>query len=164
MRNVVLIGMPGAGKSTVGVVLAKILGFDFIDTDLIIQAKTKQKLYKFIELYGTEAFLKAENDCVKELRAENCVIATGGSVVYGEEAMENLKAIGTVVYLKLPEPDIEERITNLATRGIAMDEGQTLSDIYDERSPLYEKYADITIESHGKTISQIAAEIAEKAV
>ena len=90
MRNVVLIGMPGAGKSTVGVVLAKILGFDFIDTDLIIQAKTKQKLYKFIELYGTKAFLNAENDCVKELRAENCVIATGGSVVYGQEAMKKV--------------------------------------------------------------------------
>ena len=146
MRNVVLIGMPGAGKSTVGVVLAKILGFDFIDTDLIIQAKTKQKLYKFIELYGTKAFLNAENDCVKELRAENCVIATGGSVVYGQEAMENLKAIGTVVYLKLPYASLVRRLGNLKDRGVVLKEGQTLKSLYEERTPLYEKYAHLTVD------------------
>lgn len=159
MKNVVLIGMPGAGKSTVGVVLAKVLGFAFIDTDLIIQSEQNEKLYKIIKSFGVEEFLKIENNSVKALQAERSVIATGGSVVYGKEAMENLKSIGTVVYLKLPEPDIEKRITNLSTRGIAMSNGQSLCDIFNERTPLYEKYADITIQSHGKQIHEIVAEI-----
>ncbi len=152
--NVILIGMPGSGKSTVGVLLAKSMLYSFIDTDLIIQHKYCTPLCEIINTQGTENFKKIENDALCEIVADNCVIATGGSAVYGEAAMAHLKENGTVVYLKLPVSEIESRIQNIKTRGIVMAKGETLHDLYRERAPLYEKYADITVECEGLTAEE----------
>ena len=143
--NIILIGMPGCGKSTVGVLLAKTLLRDFTDTDLLIQRQEGKELYKIIAERGKDEFAKIENDVVSRLKAENSVIATGGSVIFGREAMENLKSLGTVVYIKLPLYEIERRVRNIKTRGIVMEPGQTLESIYNERTPLYEKYADVVV-------------------
>lgn len=144
--NIILIGMPGCGKSTVGVLLAKSMLYNFIDTDLIIQGEYIKPLSEIINERGTEEFKKIENDILSEIRVKSTVIATGGSAVYGTDAMSNLKDGGTVIYLKLPLEEIENRIKNIKTRGIVMEKGTTLRDIYLERTPLYEKYADITVD------------------
>lgn len=151
VSNIVLIGMPAAGKSTVGVLLAKSLLRDFVDTDLIIQKKYRMSLCDIITERGSDAFIQLENDVIKAEDFTNSVIATGGSAVYGEEAMEKLKASGKVIYLKLSPEELEKRINNIHTRGIAMKEGTTIAALYGERAPLYEKYADITIECSGMT-------------
>lgn len=145
MNNIVLIGMPGSGKSTVGVLLAKMLGMNFVDADLLIQKQEGMKLYEILEKKGNAYFAKVEDEVNASIQAEHTVIATGGSVVYGKAAMAHLKEIGTVVYLKVPLKELERRIRNFATRGIQMEEGQTLADLYAERIPLYEQYADLTI-------------------
>lgn len=145
LDNIILIGMPGSGKSTVGVLLAKMLGFNFLDCDLIIQHAEGKKLHEIIKDSGTDYFYKVESSVNANLQAHNTVIATGGSAVYSQEAMEHLKSIGTVVYLKVSLTEIERRIKNFSTRGIMMEKGQTLADIYAQRVPLYEKYADITV-------------------
>lgn len=146
MKNIILIGMPGAGKSTVGVLLAKSMLMDFCDTDLLIQKKYSKSLCEIINSDGIDAFIKTEDELVSQVKLENTVIATGGSVVYGENAMRNLKENGLVVYLKVSPQELYERINNIHTRGIAMKEGTTLNELYDERAPLYEKYADVVIE------------------
>lgn len=151
MLNITLIGMPGAGKSTIGVLLAKSLLADFVDTDLLIQKKYSSSLCDIINKKGIEEFLKIENDVICSWSFSNCVIATGGSAVYGKEAMEKLKKTGKVIYLKLSPEELEKRINNIHTRGIAMKEGTTIAELYGERAPLYEKYADITIECFGLT-------------
>lgn len=151
-NNIVLIGMPGAGKSTVGVLLAKALSYDFIDTDLVIQKTTGKKLYEIINEHGMEAFLAIENDLLKQLYANQTVIATGGSAVFGEEAMEHLSSMAIIVYIKLSCDEILRRVKNIKTRGIAMKKGKTLEDVYYERIPLYEKYADIVVECDNMTI------------
>ena len=143
MRNVTLIGMPGAGKSTVGVVLAKILGFDFIDSDLMIQAREGRLLWQIIESEGIEGFWRVEERVNASIEAENSVIATGGSVVYGPAAMEHLRRISTVVYLRHSYETIAGRLGDLEKRGVTVPEGWTLRDLYNERTPLYEKYAHI---------------------
>ena len=143
--NIVLIGMPGAGKSTVGVILAKAAGLQFCDTDLIIQQKTGRKLQDIINYDGIEKFLKTESDVLSLLSAENSVIATGGSAVYSEAAMENLKRTGIAVWLDVPLCEVKRRIDNITTRGIVMHPGESLESIYAERLPLYRKYADITV-------------------
>lgn len=146
MKNIVLIGMPGCGKSTLGVLLAKTLGAEFIDTDLIIQKKTGRLLHKIVAEDGKEAFLDIERDAILTLTGEsNTVIATGGSAVLRAEAMEHLKKNGIVVYLSLPYMAVSKRIRNIKTRGIAFGEGETLRDIYNQRIPYYESYADITL-------------------
>ena len=145
MANIVLIGMPGCGKSTVGVLLAKVLGMSFVDTDVVFQAQQKRKLQDIIDEIGVDRFLSMEEETVAGMEFDRTVIATGGSVVYGEKAMAHLKSIGKVVYLKVPLRELERRIKNFATRGIQMAPGQTLGDLYAERVPLYEKYADITV-------------------
>lgn len=146
MKNIILIGMPGCGKSTLGVLLAKTLGYEFIDTDLIIQKNTGRLLHKIVEEDGKEAFLDNERDAILTLsQTEGTVIATGGSAVLRERAMEHLKKNGVVVYLSLPYMAVSKRIRNIKTRGIAFGEGETLRDIYNQRLPYYEKYADITI-------------------
>lgn len=138
--------MPGCGKSTLGVLLAKTLGCEFIDTDLIIQKNTGRLLHKIVEEDGKEAFLDIEKDAILTLtQKENTVIATGGSAVLRAEAMEHLKQNGIVVYLSLPYLAVSKRIRNIKTRGIAFGEGETLRDIYNQRLPYYEKYADITM-------------------
>ncbi len=160
MDNVVLIGMPAAGKSTVGVVLAKRLGFRFVDSDLVIQEHTGMLLHRIMEEKGMDGFLKVENDVNASLCADRSVIATGGSVIYGREAMEHLKGMGTVVYLKLGLESIKERLGDLRERGVAVRDGQSLEDLYMERIPYYEKYADITVDCEDKRIRDIVAEIA----
>lgn len=161
-NNIVLIGMPGAGKSTVGVVLAKNMGLRFLDSDICIQEQENCLLHEIITRDGLEGFLSVENRVNASLNVENSVIATGGSVIYGKEAMEHLGQIGTVIYLQLPYEEIAERLGDLAKRGVALQNGQTLLDLYKERVPLYEKYADITIDCHSKPIREIVAEVAKK--
>lgn len=147
MKNIILIGMPGCGKSTLGVLLAKTLGMNFIDTDLIIQQKTGRLLHKIVEEDGKDTFLNIERDAILSLGdTKNTVIATGGSAVLRYEAMEYLKALGTVVFLKLNYETVEKRIKNIKTRGIAFAKGETLRDIYEQRMPYYEKYSDINID------------------
>lgn len=158
-ENVVLIGMPGCGKSTVGVVLAKALGYGFIDSDLVIQAREKRLLHEIIEQEGTENFNRIEEEVNASLEASRAVIATGGSVVYGPRAMKHLKDIGTVIYLKLPLAVVRNRLGNLAKRGVSLRKGQTLADLYEERTPLYEKYADMILDAEGLTLRRIVAVI-----
>ena len=152
MNNITLIGMPGVGKSTIGVVLAKILGYQFIDSDLLIQKQEKRRLSDIIEQEGYAGFMKIENRVNAAIDVDDTVIATGGSVVYCEDAMKHLKSVGTVVYLKLSLESLSERLGNLKGRGVLLKEGQTLKDLYEERTPLYEKYADIVVDEEGKDL------------
>ena len=145
MDNIILIGMPGSGKSTVGVLLAKMMGYGFVDTDLLIQHFEGKKLYEILRDKGNDYFSEIENKIISGVQARQTVIATGGSAVFGREAMEHLSSIGTVVYLKVSLRELRRRVKNFSTRGIMMKNGQTLDDIFTERSPLYEKYADITV-------------------
>lgn len=162
MKNIVLIGMPGSGKSTVGVVLAKKLGFRFLDSDLVIQEKCGKLLYQLIEERGETGFLQLENEINAGLWAEDAVIATGGSAVYGKEAMAHLKEIGQIVYLSLPYEELRERLGDLHERGVVLKKGYTLKDLYEERVPLYEKYADVVIHCSGRDIRNVVEEIAER--
>lgn len=159
--NIILIGMPGCGKSTVGVVLAKNMGLRFMDSDICIQEQENCLLHEIIAREGIEGFLAIENRVNASLDVKNYVIATGGSAIYGAEAMEHLSAIGTIVYLKLPYEEIKERLGDLVKRGVTFKEGQTLLDLYEERIPLYEKYAEIIVDCDKKTIREIVHEIAD---
>ena len=150
MKNIVLIGMPGSGKSTVGVLLAKAAAMQFVDTDIIIQQKTGRRLQDIIDKEGIDFFLyfaKAEERAILSLDIKGTVIATGGSVVYSDKAMEHLKSIGTAVFLDVPLCELKRRIDNITTRGIALKKGEPLDMLYNERLPLYKKYADITVSS-----------------
>ncbi|MBO5487077.1 MAG: shikimate kinase [Eubacterium sp.] len=162
MKNIVLIGMPGVGKSTIGVVLAKKMGFSFVDSDLLIQEREGRLLHEIIEEEGLERFRRIEEEVNASIQLKNAVIATGGSAVYGEKAMEHLKKIGVVIYLKLPYEELVNRLGDLEERGVAMKENQTLKELMEERSPLYEKYADFTIDCHEKQIREIVEEIYQK--
>lgn len=153
--NIILIGMPSCGKSTVGVVLAKALGYRFVDSDLIIQERTGKLLSEIIDEQGLDAFNALENQVNANLDYKCAVIATGGSAIYGKEAMEHLKSIGKVVYLELPYEILCDRIGDLTARGVAIKEGQSFRELYEERKPLYEKYADITVHSEGMNIREI---------
>ena len=148
--NIVLIGMPGVGKSTAGVILAKVLGYEFVDADLVIQKEEGKLLKEIIEEVGTDGFIAVENRVNSSLEVDHSIIATGGSVVYGKEAMEHLKSIGTVVYLQLPFEELNRRLSDIKGRGVVLKDGQTLKDLYEERVPLYEKYADIKLTAKGK--------------
>ena len=159
-NNIVLIGMPGAGKSTVGVVLAKVVGHKFVDSDLVIQETYGKLLHELITEHGLEGFLEIENQVNAGLNTEKSIIATGGSVIYGKEAMEHLKEIGLVVYLKLSLESIADRLGDLKQRGVALKEGWGLKELYEERVPLYEKYADLIMDCEDKSIRQITEEIA----
>ena len=147
--NIVLIGMPGVGKSTVGVILAKVLGYQFIDADLVIQEQEKRLLREIIAEEGTEGFIQVENRVNATLEAHHAIIATGGSVVYGKEAME------------LAYPELEKRLEDIKGRGVVLRDGQTLYDLYLERTPLYEKYADIRISETGLDIEQTVEQIVD---
>lgn len=160
--NLVLIGMPGAGKSTVGVVLAKRLGYRFIDSDLVIQEQQGRLLHELIEEYGIEGFWQIESDANAGLEVHNSVIATGGSVVYEPEAMKHLRGIGTIVYLQLPYEEIADRLGDLDARGVTLRPGQDLTALYRERVPLYEQYADITVDCSGKMLRSIVHEIDDR--
>ena len=152
--NIILIGMPTSGKSTVGVILAKVLGMDFVDTDLLIQKKTGEKLKDTINRCGVEGFLKVEEEVCAGLQTETSVIATGGSVVYGEKAMEHLKDLGRVVYLKIGFDTLQERLRDVKQRGVVLREGQSIQDLYEERILLYEKYGDLTVAEEGLTMEE----------
>ncbi len=154
-RNITLIGMPGAGKSTVGVVLAKVLGYCFVDSDLLIQEQTGKLLHELITELGDEGFLELENRVNAGLAADRSVIATGGSAVYGEEAMEHLREISTVVYLRLSCGSLKERLGDLHERGVVLKPGQTLEDLMAARTPLYERYAHVTIDGEHMDIREI---------
>lgn len=159
--NIVLIGMPGVGKSTIGVVLAKLLGYQFVDADLVIQEKEGKLLHEIIEEVGAEGFIEVENRINSQIQAEHAIIATGGSVVYGTEAMAHLKEIGTVLYLKLPYEELNQRLRDIRGRGVVLKDGQTLLDLYEERVPLYEKYADITVDEYQLNVEQTIDKIME---
>lgn len=144
--NVVLIGMPGAGKSTVGVLLAKRLALGFLDTDLLIQSHAGRSLQAIVNREGHEALRAVEAQVLRQLDARDHVIATGGSAVYSDAAMAALRASGVIVHLHVDWPVIERRVTNLESRGIAKAGDQTLRDVYDEREPLYQRHAEITVD------------------
>lgn len=160
--NIVLIGMPSCGKSTIGVVLAKALGYRFVDSDLVIQERTGKLLSEIIEEEGIEAFNQIENDINASLDYQKAIIATGGSVIYGEEAMEHLRSIGTVVYIELPLAILQERIGDLNARGVSIKEGLSFEELYEERKPLYEKYADIIVPTKGLSIREVVHLLKEK--
>ena len=143
--NLILIGMPGAGKSTVGVILAKTLGMDFLDSDLVICRETGKTLQEILDRDGQAAFLELETDIVSRLSPEKTVVATGGSVPMEPEAMAHMKDIGTVIYLQVPLEELRVRLRNISTRGIAFGPGETLDTLYARRVPVYEQWADITV-------------------
>ena len=154
MKSIILIGMPAVGKSTVGVVVAKGLGYEFIDTDLLIQKQENRLLKEIIEDEGIDGFLRIENQVNRDVQAERAVISPGGSVVYCQEAMEHYKKIGVVVYLRASFETINNRIRNAQNRGVVLKEGQTLEMLYEERVKLFEKYADITLDEEGKELGE----------
>ena len=160
--NIVLIGMPASGKSTVGVILAKILGMDFVDTDIIIQQNEGARLNQIIEKNGVEAFLKTEEQAILNLQARNTVIATGGSVVYSSAAMEHLATGSKIIYLKVQKEELYDRLKDIQERGVVLRHGETMDEMFDIRSKLYEKYADITIYEEGLTIEDTVREIRRK--
>ncbi len=151
--------MPGCGKSTVGVLLAKAMGLDFLDTDVVIQAREQRKLQEMIDDIGVDAFLKKEEEAILSLRCIRTVIATGGSVIYGAQAMTHLAASGRIVYIKLPYDEIERRLNNLATRGVTLRPGQTLLDLYNERIPLYEAAAHVVYDASHADIDRTVCDI-----
>ncbi len=157
--NLVLIGMPGAGKSTTGVLIAKELGKTFVDVDLLIQEREDALLQEIIDRVGFDEFLVIEESVLLDLDVDNAVIAPGGSIIYSEKAVDHLKQNGLFVYLKLDYGEIERRISNIASRGIVFGEGKGLIDLYEERTVLYEKYADLTIDCFGLSIEDVTQEI-----
>lgn len=157
--NITLIGMPGAGKSTVGVVLAKTMAKSFLDSDLVIQEKEGKRLHEIISEVGADGFLEVEDRINASLDCENTIIATGGSVCYCENAMRHLKKISTVVYLSLDYESLAHRLGDLTKRGVVLKDGQTLRDLYNERTPLYEKYADLTVDADKSTVTSVIREI-----
>jgi len=162
--NIILIGMPGVGKTTAGMAAADELGMQFLDCDTEIQKAEGRGLSRILEEDGLDAFLKIEENVLSALKPSGCVVATGGSAVYSEKAMAHLKNQGTVVYLKIPYPDLEARMVDMKARGVALRPAQTLRDLYEERIPLYEKYADCIVETGNQdlreTVQQLTASLA----
>ena len=158
-NNIILIGMPTSGKSTVGVILAKILGYRFIDADIVIQEKEGRKLSRIIAEDGVDGFIDIENRINSEINADKTVIATGGSVVYGKEAMEHYKEIGTVVHLKVSFEALKKRLHHAKQRGVVMKDGQTLKSLYEERKALYEQYADITVDEGRDSLEKVIEKV-----
>ena len=161
-ENITLIGMPGSGKSTVGVVLAKTLGYNFIDTDLLIQEQDGRLLQDIINESGNEFFKNLEKKILLEVDIKKSVIATGGSAVYYENSMEHLRDISTIFYLDVPLYVVKRRLHNIKTRGISMGAGETIELLMDKRKPLYKKYADFTIDALDKNIERVVEEIIEE--
>ena len=161
MKNIVLVGMPAAGKSTVGVVLAKRLGYEFIDTDLLIQKQEKKLLKDIISEVGNEKFLEIENQVNSSLDVERAIVSPGGSVVYCKEAMQHYKNIGTIIYLKVSFEEIQKRVKDFEKRGVVVGKGQSFRDAYEERQSLFETYADYTIEEDGLTLDETIDKVLE---
>lgn len=158
--NIVLIGMPGVGKSTVGVLLAKVLSMNFMDTDVYIQARQGERLQDIIDARGLDVFCRIEEENILSLNCRGFVLATGGSVVYSDRAMKHLSASGTIVHLDLDFDVLEKRINDLGSRGVVMKHGQSLNDLFNERQPLYKKHAEVTVDckerNHEEVVSAIA--------
>lgn len=163
-ENIVLIGMPGVGKSTVGVILAKVLGYQFIDADLVIQKRENRLLHEIISEEGLDGFLKAEENANVYIaqNEEKSIVATGGSVVYCEKAMQELKKTGRVIYLELEYDQLKKRLGNLKGRGVVLKDGQDLIGLYEERIPLYEKYADLTVNEKNLDVEQTLQKIVDR--
>ena len=161
--NIVLIGMPGAGKSTLGIVLAKIMNYDFVDADLVIQSQCDKTLQKLIDACGPEGFIQVENQILSDIRASKAIIATGGSAVYSDEAMRHLTEIGTVVYLKIAYEQLVGRLSDFQERGVVLKGGigMSLRELYDERLPLYERYAEVTVDVDDLSITAAARKVAD---
>lgn len=161
--NIVLIGMPGAGKSTLGVVLAKILGMDFVDGDILIQNQVGNTLQKIIDAQGVDGFLQVENDVLAAVDVQNTVISTGGSAIYSDEAMRHLTDIGTVVYLDVSLEELRSRLGSLHERGVVMRKGVSMSldEIFEERGPLYRKYAEVTLQTDGLTVREATRKLVD---
>ena len=161
--NIVLIGMPGAGKSTLGVVLAKILGMDFMDGDILIQNQVGNTLQKIIDAQGVDGFLQVENDVLAAVDVQNTVISTGGSAIYSDEAMRHLTEIGTVVYLDVSLEELRSRLGSLHERGVVMRKGVSMSldEIFEERGPLYRKYAEVTLQTDGLTVREATRKLVD---
>lgn len=160
--NIILIGMPTSGKSTVGVVLAKILGMDFLDTDLLIQRKTAKRLNEVIDAQGTEAFLKIEESVCTALAVDNTVIATGGSVVFSAAAMEHLKENGRTVYLKISLDELKKRLQDAKARGVILRDGESIEELYAEREALYDRYADAVVSEEGLSLEETVLAVRER--
>lgn len=161
MNNIVLVGMPGCGKSTVGVILAKTLGMSFVDTDLLICAKEGNTLQNIIESKGLKYFEEVECEVGKSLEASNTIIATGGSMIMYESAMESLKKIAKIVYIDVSLAELRRRLVNIKTRGITFGKGETLDDIFAIRTPLYKKFADITVSADEFSIEETVTKLTE---
>ena len=160
--SIILIGMPSCGKSTLGVLLAKKLGMEFIDSDLLIQKKRQKVLHELIKEHGNDGFLEIESEVNCSITEQNAVIATGGSAVYSERAMRHFATIGKIVYIHISYEEMEARLGDFAHRGVVMPEGYTLRDLYNERAALYETYAHVTVSGEGgmtRAIERISAEI-----
>ena len=153
-ENITLIGMPGVGKSTIGVILAKIIGYEFIDSDIVIQKQEGKLLKDIIAEVGSEGFLKIENRVHTDMKVSHSIISPGGSICYCTEGLEHLRDISTVVYLKLDYEELAQRLGNLTARGVVLKDGQTLLDLYKERTPLYEKYAHVVINETGLQVEE----------
>lgn len=162
MKNIILVGMPSCGKSTVGVVLAKTLNKDFVDTDLLIQRREKKTLQEIINTEGNEYFHKVEEEVLLSFDEEDYVVATGGSAIYFDRAIEHFKEKGTVVYIRVSLDTVLERLNNIKTRGVTLEKGQTLEDLYNMRIPLYEKHADVIIDADNCTVEETIEKIIEK--
>lgn len=158
--NIILIGMSGAGKSTLGVLLAKTLGKNFFDTDLLIQQTDGRRLQEIIDADGIDGFLRLEERVISKLRLQGCVIATGGSAVYSEKAMRRLREGGKVVYLSVDFEELQKRLSNITTRGIVFKGHGDLRSVYEERLPLYRKYADLCVECTGLDIETAVRTVA----
>ena len=161
MNNIILIGMPGSGKTTLGTELSEKIGYGYIDSDSVIVAREGKRLSEIIETVGREAFLDLEAKVNSELCADRCVIATGGSVIYRDYAMQKLKTLGKIVYIQLPYEVIKKRLGDLKKRGVALKDGYTLKDLYEERTPLYEKYADVIVPLDGRSVAESVNILAE---
>lgn len=161
--NIILIGMPGAGKSTLGIVLAKIMNYSFVDADLVIQQQCDKTLQKLIDACGPDGFIEVENEILRDMEADHTVIATGGSAVYSDEAMRHLASIGRVVYLKISYDQLIHRLSDLQERGVVLKGGigMSLRELYDERKPLYEQYAEVTVDVDDLSITAAARKVAD---
>jgi len=157
--NIILIGMPGAGKSTVGVLLAKRLGYNFIDTDLLLQSQQKCRLQQIIANVGLESFKALEEQVLIELTTTHSVVATGGSAVYSERAMARLKKLGQLVFIDIPLEELLDRVNDMDSRGLVIGPNETYESLYLERQPLYKKYAEVTVHGGGMTVEAVAAKI-----
>ena len=161
MQNIILVGMPSCGKSTVGVILAKTMNKGFVDTDILIQQREEKTLQEIINTKGNDYFHKVEESVLLDFEDENYVVATGGSAIYFDKAMDKFKENGIIVYLKVSLETVLQRLNNITTRGVTLAKGQTLGDLYNQRIPLYEKHADIIIEDNGFTVEEEVAIIIE---